>query len=38
MLVGKGQTRQNTATAMEVGLDEGLALGEKEDRIVIPLS
>lgn len=36
MLVGKGQARQNTAAAMEMGLDEGLALGEREDRIVIP--
>lgn len=29
---------QNTVAAMEMGLDEGLAVGEREDRTVSPLS
>lgn len=36
--VGRGQTVQNTVAAMEMGLDEGLAIGEREDRTVSPLS
>lgn len=36
--VGRGQTMQNTVAAMEMGLDEGLAVGEREDRTVSPLS